>query len=76
MTTTPPNIKSAKLIAQHRQVTGVNRRKFIQRSAASFAATAVISSGIALPAYAAERTVKIGFVSPQTGPLGAFWRSG
>ena len=77
MTNTPPKTPTTKLTSSSRQVmgsqvTGVNRRKFMQRSAASLAATTVISSSIALPAFAAERTVKIGFVSPQTGPLAPF----
>lgn len=35
-------------------------------------AAAVIGSGLAAPALAQNRTLRIGFVSPQTGPLAAF----
>ncbi|WP_035260973.1 ABC transporter substrate-binding protein [Actibacterium mucosum] len=48
----------------------INRRKLL-KSAAS-AGLAAGASGLALPAYAASRPIKIGFVSPQTGPLAIF----
>ncbi len=44
-----------------------NRRTFLKSGVA--VATA---SGLALPAYAASKALKIGYVSPQTGPLSAF----
>ena len=51
---------------------GINRRTLLRYSAASGAALAV---GISAPAIAQQRTIKIGYVSPQTGPLAAFCRS-
>ncbi|MEC9196371.1 MAG: ABC transporter substrate-binding protein [Pseudomonadota bacterium] len=41
------------------------------RSAAA-SGLAVSASGLALPAYAANKPIKIGFVTPQTGPLAIF----
>lgn len=46
------------------------RRKFIKSAAAS--GLAVCASGLALPAYAQNKPIKIGFVTPQTGPLAIF----
>lgn len=46
------------------------RRKFIKSAAAS--GLAVSASGLALPAYAQNKPIKIGFVTPQTGPLAIF----
>ena len=48
----------------------ITRRKFIGRAAAS--GLALGTSGLALPAYAANKPIKIGFVTPQTGPLAIF----
>ena len=48
----------------------ITRRKLL-KSGAAFAAAAS-SSGLALPAFAQTKTLKIGYVSPQTGPLSAF----
>ena len=45
----------------------INRRGFLKAGAAAFAATS-----IARPAFAAPRTIKIGVVAPQTGPLAIF----
>ena len=46
------------------------RRQFLKRSAA---AGVVAASGLCAPAALAQaRTVKIGYVTPQTGPLAAF----
>lgn len=45
----------------------ITRRTLLQSGAAIAAA-----SGLALPAYAKGKPVKIGYVSPQTGPLSAF----
>ena len=38
----------------------------------SGAALAAVASGLALPAFAQTKKLKIGYVSPQTGPLSAF----
>lgn len=47
-----------------------NRRTFLKNSAA---ATALVStSGLALPARAQGTPIKLGYVSPQTGPLASF----
>ena len=48
----------------------LNRRSLLKGAAA--AGFTVTASGLALPAYAANRTIKIGFVTPQTGPLAIF----
>ncbi|KUM27514.1 ABC transporter substrate-binding protein [Mesorhizobium loti] len=45
----------------------ITRRTFLKSGAAVAATT-----GLCLPAYAASKTLKIGYVSPQTGPLSAF----
>jgi branched-chain amino acid transport system substrate-binding protein len=50
--------------------TGLNRRRFLQAAAAT---GAVASGTIWMPAiHAQARTIKLGYVSPQTGPLAAF----
>jgi len=50
---------------------GLNRRRFIAGSAAFGAATA--ASGIFAPAVRAQNpTIKVGYVTPQSGPLAAF----
>jgi branched-chain amino acid transport system substrate-binding protein len=48
----------------------VNRRSFMKASAATGAALA--TGTVFAPAVQAARTVKLGYVSPQTGPLAAF----
>ena len=48
----------------------VTRRKFLATSAATGAAFA--SSAVFAPAVKAAKPLKLGFVSPQTGPLAAF----
>jgi len=48
----------------------VNRRKFIKASAATGAAFATAS--VFAPAVRAAQTLKLGYVSPQTGPLAPF----
>src|ERR1700735_4408548 len=48
----------------------VTRRKFVKASAATSAALAAGSAFA--PAVQAAKTLKIGYVSPQTGPLAAF----
>ncbi len=45
------------------------RRKFLAGTAAALAAPAILSS---TRAYAQNKTLKIGFVSPKTGPLAGF----
>lgn len=47
----------------------ITRRKLMKSGAAM---AALSSSGLALPAYAQTKKLKIGYVSPQTGPLSAF----
>src|ERR1039457_3702844 len=47
-----------------------NRRTFLKASAATGAALA--ASPIFAPVVHAAKTIKIGYVSPQTGPLAAF----
>ena len=48
----------------------VNRRSFIKASAATGAALA--TGSVFAPAARAAKTIKLGYVSPQTGPLAAF----
>ncbi|HXW43019.1 MAG TPA: ABC transporter substrate-binding protein [Xanthobacteraceae bacterium] len=48
----------------------VNRRSFIKASAATGAALA--ASSVFAPAVRAAKSIKLGYVSPQTGPLAAF----
>ncbi len=48
----------------------INRRTLIKYSAASGAALA--AGAVCAPAVAQARTIKLGYVSPQTGPLAAF----
>lgn len=48
----------------------ITRRKFLQTTAAGGAVLA--TSGLAAPAIAQSAAVKLGYVSPQTGPLAAF----
>jgi branched-chain amino acid transport system substrate-binding protein len=49
---------------------GIDRRTLIAYSAASGAALA--TGAVAAPAIAQAKTIKLGYVSPQTGPLAAF----
>jgi branched-chain amino acid transport system substrate-binding protein len=49
---------------------GVNRRGFIKASAATGAALA--AGPVFAPQVQAAKTIKLGYVSPQTGPLAAF----
>jgi branched-chain amino acid transport system substrate-binding protein len=46
---------------------GIDRRTLIRYSAAS-----VLAGGVCAPAIAQTKTIKLGYVSPQTGPLAAF----
>lgn len=48
----------------------ISRRKLLKTSAAS--GLIVGASGLAMPAIAQPRPVRIGYVSPQTGPLAGF----
>jgi branched-chain amino acid transport system substrate-binding protein len=48
---------------------GISRRTLIRYSAASGAA---LATGVCAPAIAQAKTIKLGYVSPQTGPLAAF----
>jgi branched-chain amino acid transport system substrate-binding protein len=57
-------------IGKASDITRVNRRRFMKASAATGAALATGSAFA--PAVHAAATVKIGYVSPQTGPLAAF----
>lgn len=51
----------------------INRRKFLKLSATGAAAWVLAACGTgATPTAAAGRTIKIGYVSPQTGPIAAF----
>jgi branched-chain amino acid transport system substrate-binding protein len=51
------------------QCHAIDRRKLIKYSAASGAA---LVTGVRAPAIAQAKTIKLGYVSPQTGPLAAF----
>src|ERR1700756_3265076 len=53
-----------------RQRGGIDRRTLIKYSAASGAALA--AGAVCTPAIAQAKTIKLGYVSPQTGPLAAF----
>ncbi len=48
----------------------ISRRKLLKTSAASGLVVGV--SGLAMPAIAQPRAVRVGYVSPQTGPLAGF----
>src|ERR1035438_4756758 len=47
---------------------GISRRQFVQTSAGAVAAGALLGKR----AFAANRPLKIGYVSPETGPLAPF----
>jgi branched-chain amino acid transport system substrate-binding protein len=49
---------------------GIDRRTLLKITVAG--GGAVAASGVAAPAIAQQRAIKIGYVSPQTGPLAAF----
>ncbi len=53
---------------------GISRRKFIATSAAT-GAVAAAATHLPMPAIAQTHTIKIGYVSPQSGPLAAFGES-
>ncbi len=48
----------------------INRRELLKNTAATGAAISL--SGLAMPAIAQGAAIKLGYVSPQTGPLAAF----
>ncbi|MEI2301301.1 ABC transporter substrate-binding protein [Ensifer sp. MJa1] len=48
----------------------LTRRDLLKTTAAGSAA--VLASGLSMPAIAQNRAIKLGYVSPQTGPLAAF----
>lgn len=50
--------------------TGIDRRKLLQFAGASGVAAA--TTGVYAPAIAQARVIKIGYVSPATGPLAEF----
>lgn len=50
----------------------ITRREFMQSTAAVAAVAAVAASGFAAPAIASGAKIKLGYVSPQSGPLAAF----
>src|SRR6478609_9224831 len=55
---------------QRNRAGGIDRRTLLKSSAATGAALAVGS--VAMPAIAQGKPIKLGYVSPQTGPLAAF----
>ena len=57
-------------MAKTSDIIRVNRRKFMKASAATGAALA--AGSVFAPAVHAAKTIKLGYVSPQTGPLAAF----
>lgn len=60
------------VVAQDQQATGgFTRRQFVKTSAAALAAGALLSKR----SFAAAKTIKIGYVSPQTGFLASFGES-
>ncbi|WP_353346997.1 ABC transporter substrate-binding protein [Litorivita sp. NS0012-18] len=52
-----------------RRLRSPSRRDILKYGAAT---TALVGSGLGAPAIAANRKLRLGFVSPQTGPLAAF----
>ena len=54
----------------------ISRRKFLGTTAASGAALAVGTSGLPRVSFAAEKTVKIGFLAPLTGAVAAWGKPG
>jgi branched-chain amino acid transport system substrate-binding protein len=57
-------------MTKRNRLTSVSRRRFLQGTAAAGAAMAV--SPVFAPAVHAARSIKLGYVSPQTGPLAPF----
>ncbi|MGD9924751.1 MAG: ABC transporter substrate-binding protein, partial [Pseudorhodoplanes sp.] len=62
--------KTTRLSARQSSSPGIDRRTLLKLSAAGSAA--LVSSGVYMPAIAQQKPIKVGFVSPQTGPLAAF----
>ena len=54
----------------------ISRRKFLGTSAASGAALAAMGAGFPRVAFAADATIKIGFLAPLTGPVAAWGKPG
>ena len=50
----------------------IARRTFLRKGGAAAIGVAALSAGFAAPAFAAPKTIKIGYVTPRTGPLAAF----
>lgn len=50
----------------------ISRRSFIKTTGGVAAGTALLGSFGMAPAFAKQRTIKFGYVSPQTGPLAPF----
>lgn len=50
----------------------IARRSFLQKGGAAALGAAALGAGFARPAFAAPKTIKIGLVTPRTGPLAAF----
>ena len=59
-------------MAKTTDIVRVNRRSFMKASAATGAALA--AGSVFAPAVHAAKSIKISYVSPQTGPLAAFAR--
>ncbi len=59
-------------MAEKISVRKVTRRSFLGGTGATVVGAAALSAGIARPAFAVPETIKIGFVTPRTGPLAAF----
>ena len=51
----------------------INRRRFLHTTAAT--GLTLGASGLAMPALARGEKIKLGYVSPQTGPLAGFAES-
>ena len=54
----------------------ISRRKFLGTSAASGAALAAIGAGFPQVSFAADATIRIGFLAPLTGPVAAWGKPG
>ena len=54
----------------------ISRRKFLGTSAASGAALAAIGAGLPRVSFAADETIKIGFLAPLTGAVAAWGKPG
>jgi len=57
-------------MTDHRRSTRLSRRSFVVGTAAT--GTALAASPVFAPSVQAAKTLKLGYVSPQTGPLAAF----